>query len=375
MNSKFTKRFLKNKLALFGAIAILILLFISIFGYVIAPDCTENANQQYIALKFKKPGSKINFIKVKNENHNSISDIFFGIKSPQNFLPIEDSTRLENDSFYYKKISQPYFSSIKISSIDMKNSNYDSNLNCKKHILHFTKINSPEIEQRIYFLGTDGLGRDVLSRLIIGARTSMLVGLIAVIISLIIGSSLGMLAGYYGGWIDKIILWLINVFWAIPTVLLAMAMLMAYKGANQFQILIVFLAVGLTMWVDTARLIRGLILQLKERQFVEAGKALGYSDYRILFRHIFPNTFSTLTVITASNFASAILMESGLSYLGLGVQPPTPSWGSMLREYYTYLGTEVSYLAVFPGLCIMLAVFSFYVLGNGLRDAGDVKGE
>jgi peptide/nickel transport system permease protein len=128
------------------------------------------------------------------------------------------------------------------------------------------------------------------------------------------------------------------------------------------------------MWVDTARLIRGLFLQFKERQFVEATRVLGFSDSRIIFRHILPNTLPSLIVMTASNFASAILMESGLSYLGLGVQPPAPSWGSMLREYYSYLGTDVSYLAIFPGLAITLAVFSFYALGNGLRDAWDIKG-
>ena len=318
---------------------------------MIAPDNTENANNQNISIKLKQPGfSAFLFI----ENGHTYPNYTFiilltGVKGNQSI--VIDSFYFEGKRLIYRNANQPFWKKI------------HSNPKCK------------EVKTRIFYLGTDGLGRDVLSRLIIGTRISMIVGLVAVIISLIIGTILGMLAGYYGGWVDKLILWLINVFWAIPTVLLAMAMLMAYKGANEYQILIVFLAVGLTMWVDTARLIRGLILQLKERQFVEAARALSYSDFRIMFRHIFPNTYSTLIVITASNFASAILMESGLSYLGLGVQPPTPSWGSMLREYYTYLGTEVSYLAIFPGLCIMLAVFSFYVLGNGLRDAGDVKGE
>lgn len=230
------------------------------------------------------------------------------------------------------------------------------------------------IRKTVFYLGADSLGRDVLSRLIHGARISLQVGFIAVIISLLIGVFVGSIAGYYGGWRDQVVLYWLNVFWAIPTVLLAMVLLISYKGTNEHQIYIVFLAVGLTMWVDTARLIRGLFLQFKERQFVEATRALGFSDSRIIFRHILPNTLPSLIVMTASNFASAILMESGLSYLGLGVQPPAPSWGSMLREYYSYLGTDVSYLAIFPGLAITLAVFSFYALGNGLRDAWDIKG-
>ena len=213
----------------------------------------------------------------------------------------------------------------------------------------------------------------MLSRLIIGTRISLLVGMVAVIISLVVGSIAGMLAGYYGGWVDKIILWLIQLFWAIPTVLLAMAILMGFRDSNSLQIIAVFLAVGLTMWVETARLVRGLFLQLKEMPYIEAGRAMGYSDSRLILRHIFPNTFSTLLIITASNFASAILIESGLSYLGLGIQPPNPSWGSMLREYYSFLGTDVSYLALFPGICIMVTVLAFYILGNGLRDALDVK--
>lgn len=224
-----------------------------------------------------------------------------------------------------------------------------------------------------FYLGADGLGRDVLSRLIIGTKISMQVGFIAVFISLLIGVFTGSAAGYYGGWADKIILWLMNVFWSIPTILLAMVLLMSSKLESRNQLWLIFLAVGLTMWVDTARLIRGLFLQLREKEFVEASKALGYSDARIIWRHILPNTFPTLIVITLSNFASAILMESGLSYLGLGVQPPAPSWGAMLREYYSYLGTDVSYLAFFPGMTISLTVLAFYAVGNGLRDGMDVK--
>jgi peptide/nickel transport system permease protein len=326
------KRFFKNRFSVWGIGYILLLLVLSIWGSLIAPDKSKDANQQNISLRFKKPGFEYVL------NNNLIPVTIGKLKRMNDFsrpLPIcKDSLMRE----------------------------------CNQSRL------LQEVKTQNYFLGTDGLGRDVLSRLIIGTRVSMLVGLIAVIISLLIGVVTGSLAGYYGGTIDRFISWLMNVFWAIPTVLLAMVLIMSFNPKNEHQLGLVFFAVGLTMWVDTARLIRGLFMQLKERQFVEATKALGFSDMRIIFKHIIPNTIPSLIVITSSNFASAILMESGLSYLGLGVQPPAPSWGSMLREYYSYLGTDVSYLAFFPGLAITLAVLSFYALGSGLRDALDVKG-
>ncbi|MFY7860839.1 MAG: ABC transporter permease, partial [Chitinophagales bacterium] len=217
------------------------------------------------------------------------------------------------------------------------------------------------------------LGRDIYSRLVISTRISLMVGLFSVIISIVIGVILGVVAGYYGGKVDAAIQWLSSIFWAIPTTLLAMVFLVGFKGSNDEQIWLVFLAVGLTMWLETARLVRGLFLQYCKAEFIEATYALGYNDLRIIFLHILPNTVPTLIVISVSNFASAILMESGLSFLGFGVQPPSPSWGNMLREYYAYLGTDLGYMAFFPGICIMLSVFAFFALGAGLRDAFDVK--
>lgn len=357
MSLKFTKRLRKNNLVILGFILVFGLFFTAIFGYTFAPDNSQDSNKQSVLIKLKNPGFSCSFYTPDPSElpNNLLISSLFGKENTSIQIPIKDSFYLKNDIFYYQNINQNMWI-----EVPFKGS--------------LENIVSDRISSKTFYLGTDGLGRDVLSRLIIGARVSMLVGLVAVMISLFIGTLLGLMAGYYGGRMDKIILWLINVFWAIPTVLLAMAMLMAFKGNSKFQILIVFLAVGLTMWVDTARLIRGLVIQIRERQYIEAAKALAFSEFRIIVFHILPNTFSTLIVITASNFATAILMESGLSYLGLGVQPPTPSWGSMLREYYSYLGTNVSYLAIFPGLCIMIAVLSFYIVGNGLRDVGDVKG-
>jgi peptide/nickel transport system permease protein len=180
---------------------------------------------------------------------------------------------------------------------------------------------------------------------------------------------LGALAGFYRGWVDKVILWLINVIWSIPTLLLVVAITMALgKGFTQ-----VFIAVGLTMWVEVARIVRGQFFSLREQQFVEAGKALGYKNSRIILKHILPNIIGPVIVIAASNFASAILLEAGLSFLGMGAQPPMPSWGMMIKENYGYIVVDAAYLAIWPGVAIALMVLAFTLLGNGLRDAFDIK--
>ena len=202
-----------------------------------------------------------------------------------------------------------------------------------------------------------------------GSRVSLSVGFIAIIIALLVGITLGALAAYRGGWVDNLIMWLINVVWSIPTVLLVIAITFAL-GKGFWQI---FVAVGLTMWVDIARVVRGEVLSIKEKEYVEATRALGYSTFRTIFRHILPNIVGAVVVVAASNFASAILLEAGLSFLGIGVQPPMPSWGMMVKDYYGYLLLDSAYLALLPGAAIMLIVLAFMLLANGLRDALDVK--
>jgi peptide/nickel transport system permease protein len=224
---------------------------------------------------------------------------------------------------------------------------------------------------RHYWLGTDKAGRDELSRLLLGPRISLGIGLVAVLISLVIGVAVGAVAGYFGGWVDSVLLGLMTVVWSIPGIMLVIGISLALDSKGVW---VSFVAVGLTMWVDVARVVRGQVLSLRSATFIEAGRVLGLPTSRLIFVHLLPNLRGPLIVLATSNFAAAILLEAGLSFLGLGVQPPAPSWGLMVKEGYDLLGTQAGlWLTLLPGLAISILVLSFNVLGNGLRDAFDPK--
>ncbi len=392
-NQKALQRLKNNKPAVFGLGLIAFSILVAIFGYTICPDSTPNANEQLPTIALKNPGFKVKILEVrKNRDINNsgiLGKIFFGSESAFDLIPINNYTIAGDSVFYEKYIGENAQSGFilrggniaihvadvayQISFDDGKNLKVEGDyyrIGHKKFNIEKTKqLVKNQVFTRTFYLGTDNYGRDNLSRLIIGVRISLLVGLIAVVISLTLGILLGALAGYFGRGIDNFIMLIINTIWSIPTILLVFAIVLAFGKS----IGIIFLAVGLTMWVDVARLVRGQVLSLKEISFVEAAQSMGFSTGRILMRHILPNILGPVMVMAASNFATAILIESGLSYLGFGIQPPTPSWGTMLNENYGYAIGGKPFLAFVPAVAIMLMVLAFNLVGNGFRDALDVK--
>ena len=348
------RRLKKNPGAMIGLVIIAIAVFIAIFGYFIAPDPTPYANRIILEIGGQKPGFEQQFLLVKKESPPSRENFFErlagGKRDIYDHIPV-NSIQQKGDSIIADKF-------------------IDEGLS-ERQAFHRNQL-SPKQSQKIsYHVGTDKYGRDILSRLIIGTRISLSVGLITVIISLTLGIILGAIAGYFRGRADNVIMWLINVIWSIPTLLLVFAItLLLGKGFWQ-----VFIAVGFTMWVNVARLVRGQVMGTRELQYVEAARALGYSNFRIISRHILPNIMGPILVIAASNLASAIVIEAGLSFLGVGVQPPQPSWGLMMRENYNFIITQNPMLALAPGFAIMILVLAFNLLGNGLRDALNVRGK
>ena len=225
-----------------------------------------------------------------------------------------------------------------------------------------------EPPSKAHLFGTDELGRDVCSRIIYGARVSLKVGFLAMGIAIFTGTLLGAIAGYYGKWVDTIIMRIVDVIIAFPSLFLILAVVAVLEPS----IYIIMVVIGLTGWMDVARLVRAEVLSLKEREFVLAAKAIGASSSRVIFKHILPNAI--YPVIVAATFAvgGAILIESGLSFLGLGIQPPEPSWGGILSIGKDYI-TVAWWMSLFPGIAIFLTVLSFNLIGEALRDALDPK--
>jgi peptide/nickel transport system permease protein len=354
-------------------------------GYLVMPDSTPLANRMTIQLGIKRPGAEFTMLRIRRsapvDTVNFFARMLFGQPAFYKDIPIT-GYHFAKDSIYIDeyvgdedkpiKASYPIFEVVtgKKSGAAFKKQSPGA------PVLSFSKtykdqIIKHQIIKRKFWLGTDVYGRDLLSRLILGARVSLAVGFVSVIISLLLGIIVGSLAGYFGGWIDASLSWVMNILWALPALLLVIAISFAL-GKGLWQI---FIAVGMSMWVEVGRLVRGQVLSLKHTEFIEAARSMGFNNARIIRRHILPNIIGPILVLASSNFASAMLLEAGLSFLGFGAQPPMPTWGSMIKEHYGYIIMNSAFLAVLPGLAIMLMVYAFNLVTVGLRDAFDIKSQ
>ena len=394
------QRLLQNKPAMFGAGVVALAVVIALLGHLVMPDQTPNANDGAVQIQKMPPGFSMTFLRIRKNasvpQRGLVRKAIFGQESAYMIVPVKaykiEGMRVVASVFgkanYTKEYSLPNvvlplnIDEATTVKADIRKTKIDSTEIFQFHevggkqvsvtyrdlVRDFRKNN---IRHRTYWLGTDRAGRDMLSRLLYGTRISLSIGFVAVLISMFLGLALGSLAGFFGGRTDAIIVWFMSVIWPIPGIMLVIAISMALQSR---AVWVAFVAVGLTMWVDVARVIRGQVMAIKEKLYVEAARAFGINNFRIVYHHILPNILGPVIVLATANFASAILLEAGLGFLGLSVQPPTPSWGNMINEGFQAIGTKNSWhLVLFPGLAICIMVLSFNLFGNGLRDAYDPK--
>ena len=369
------RRLLQNRPAVAGLLFIMLCALVALLGYWVLPDNSPYANHGLVQLQKSAPGLRVPLLRrpratVPGEAApNLLSTWLHGRPADFEETPIGGYRFLPGtDSVLVLPFGAAHAA---VPGVARRYALADLAGRTGPSAELQKSVTNENFITRTYLLGTDKAGRDELSRLLLGTRISLGIGLVAVLISMLLGMLVGAVAGYFGGWLDSLLLGIMTVVWSIPGIMLVIAISLALDSKGVW---VSFVAVGLTMWVDVARVVRGQMLSLRTATFVEAGRVLGLPTWRLIARHLLPNMRGPLIVLATSNFAAAILLEAGLSFLGLGVQPPAPSWGLMVKEGYDLLGTSAGlWLTLLPGAAISLLVLSFNLLGNGLRDAYDPK--
>jgi peptide/nickel transport system permease protein len=348
-----------NRLTAAAAFYVVLLLVLCAGAYTFVPDASTAANRQVLDCTNLPPFTSISVLVLQpnTQNETHFMKYLVGEKESSVFVPICDTCPL---SISHNKVQ-----------VRLRNG-LIANYNTQEitGATHTTPINLQIIENQYIkswfaVLGTDGFGRDIFSRLLIGGRVSLTVGILAVMVSLWVGVGLGALAGFLGGWVDSTVNWLCSVFWSLPSLVLAIGVAFVLgKGISATAI-----AIGLTIWVEPARIVRTQILSLREREFVKAAQVMGFTRLRIIVGHILPNLMGLIIILSCANFASAVLLESGLSFLGLGVNPPTPTWGGMIQDGFSTIVLDSGLrLALFPGMVMVLLIIALNLIAKTLRD-------
>ena len=368
------RRLWQNRPAVAGLVFIGLCTLVALLGYWILPDDSPNASHGFVQIQKEAPGLRVLLLRQPlpdSARTGAPADNVFTTWLRGREPAVQETAiggyEFSGDSVILKPFGRHSAESGRPRRLALAAVTGHSGTRAALQ----QEIRARHLTTRTYWLGTDKAGRDELSRLLLGTRISLGIGLVAVLISLALGMAVGAVAGYFGGWVDSLLLGLMTVVWSIPGIMLVIAISLALDSKGVW---VSFVAVGLTMWVDVARVVRGQMLSLRAATFVEAGRVLGLPTARLIAWHLLPNMRGPLIVLATSNFAAAILLEAGLSFLGLGVQPPAPSWGLMVKEGYDLLGTAAGlWGTLLPGTAISLLVLSFNLLGNGLRDAYDPK--
>ncbi len=362
-------------------VLVAVLAGLTIFSLLISPDTTPHANEGSVLIQKKLPGYTTTILKVKKnvatDQPSLLEKIWYGTTPDYLFIPV--------DSFFLEGWDVVFFPAgiVEARRMTLADACFSlgSQLNYEEDIVRFTDIrgnqemwsrqylilhfNANVPDQRFYLLGTDRSGRDMWSRLLRGARISLGIGIAATLIATVLGLVIGAISGYYGGWIDRLFSWLMSVTWSIPAILLIVAISITIQQRTMWLII---LAVGLTMWVETAREIRARILLIKQMPYIDAARMIGLNDRKIIISHIMPNLYGPVILLAIANLANTILLESGLSFLGLSLPPPAPTWGSMVFEGFNAIGSRNSWhLILFPSLAISVTILIFNIAGQQIK--------